>query len=104
MTSQERVLTSLKHQPPDHVSVNLPGDLSSGTAAMAYPKLRTTTKTQELASVARALRSNPIVPFSAVSAGTISQLGLALGFASITWKWTSREPCWQETIRRNDET
>ena len=57
MTSQERVLTSLKHQQPDHVSVNLPGDLSSGTAAMAYPKLRTTTKTQELASVARALRS-----------------------------------------------
>jgi uroporphyrinogen decarboxylase len=41
MTSRERVLSSLNHQQPDRISIDLSGYRSSGIAAIAYPKLRT---------------------------------------------------------------
>lgn len=39
-TPRERVLTTLSHQEPDRVPVDLSGHRSSGISAMAYPKLR----------------------------------------------------------------
>src|SRR5258707_11458399 len=40
MTPRERVLTSLNHQEPDRVPIDLSGHRSSGIAAMAYARLR----------------------------------------------------------------
>src|ERR1041384_1197855 len=40
MTSRERVLTSLNHQEPDRLPIDLSGHRSSGIAAMAYARLR----------------------------------------------------------------
>jgi len=40
MTSRERVLTSMAHQEPDRVPIDLSGHRSSGIAAIAYAKLR----------------------------------------------------------------
>lgn len=40
MTSRERVLTALNHQPADRVPIDLSGHRSSGIAAVAYAKLR----------------------------------------------------------------
>jgi uroporphyrinogen decarboxylase len=40
MTSRERVLTSLNHQQPDRVPIDLSGHRSSGIAAIAYARLR----------------------------------------------------------------
>ncbi len=40
MTSRERVLTALNHQPPDRIPIDLSGHRSSGIAAIAYARLR----------------------------------------------------------------
>lgn len=40
MTSRERVLAALNHQPPDRIPIDLSGHRSSGIAARAYPALR----------------------------------------------------------------
>ena len=40
MTSRERVLAALNHQPPDRVPIDLSGHRSSGIAGIAYARLR----------------------------------------------------------------
>jgi uroporphyrinogen decarboxylase len=40
MTSRERVLLSLNHQPPDRIPIDFSGHRSSGIAALTYVKLR----------------------------------------------------------------
>src|SRR5690348_14061659 len=40
MTPRQRVLSSLNHQEPDRVPIDLSGHRSSGIAAMAYARLR----------------------------------------------------------------
>ncbi len=40
MNSRERILSSLNHQQPDRVPIDLSGYRSSGISAIVYPKLR----------------------------------------------------------------
>ena len=40
MNASERVLTTLNHQEPDRIPIDLSGHRSSGISALAYPKLR----------------------------------------------------------------